>query len=196
MQKKLIIGLGFQARAGKDTVAEYLVCNYGFKRYAFADKLREVCSILTGENAFAPDFKDGTTPLEMSGGQLLQKVGNIMRQVHPDVWTRIVANKVNGSDYACIVIPDVRYQSDATCIREMGGILWRIYRPALAIDTHVSEQQGYSINWDKIIYNDSDLTNLHETITVLLEELGVSALDKPAASSDNPAPPQVPESAP
>ena len=39
----MIIGLGFKARSGKDTVADYLIENYGFKRLAFADALKEGC---------------------------------------------------------------------------------------------------------------------------------------------------------
>jgi hypothetical protein len=37
----MIIGLSGYARSGKDTVAELLVLNYGFKRMAFADGIRE-----------------------------------------------------------------------------------------------------------------------------------------------------------
>ena len=37
---EMIIGLSGYARSGKDTVAELLVLNYGFKRVAFADGIR------------------------------------------------------------------------------------------------------------------------------------------------------------
>ncbi len=37
----MIIGLSGYARSGKDTVAELLVLNYGFKRVAFADGIRD-----------------------------------------------------------------------------------------------------------------------------------------------------------
>jgi dephospho-CoA kinase len=42
----VIIGLSGYARSGKDTVAELLVLNYGFKRMAFADGIREALSAL------------------------------------------------------------------------------------------------------------------------------------------------------
>ena len=38
----MIIGLTGYARSGKDTVAKILVDNYGYKRIAFADKIREL----------------------------------------------------------------------------------------------------------------------------------------------------------
>ncbi len=37
----MIIGLSGYAQSGKDTVAELLCLNYGFKRIAFADAIRE-----------------------------------------------------------------------------------------------------------------------------------------------------------
>lgn len=41
-----IIGLSGVARSGKDTVANILVNDYGFTRYAFADKLKEAAYAL------------------------------------------------------------------------------------------------------------------------------------------------------
>lgn len=41
-----LIGLSGKAGSGKDTMADYLSVNHGFKRIAFADKLKEVCAEL------------------------------------------------------------------------------------------------------------------------------------------------------
>ena len=38
----MIIGLIGNQRTGKDTVADYLVSNYNFKKYSFADPIKEV----------------------------------------------------------------------------------------------------------------------------------------------------------
>lgn len=40
----MIIGVAGQKKHGKDTVANYLVKNYGYTQRAFADNLKEVCS--------------------------------------------------------------------------------------------------------------------------------------------------------
>jgi dephospho-CoA kinase len=42
----MIIGLSGYARSGKDTVAELLCLNYGFRRISFADPMREAILIL------------------------------------------------------------------------------------------------------------------------------------------------------
>ena len=39
-----IIGILGNKRVGKDTVADYLVKNYGFIKYNFADPIKEICN--------------------------------------------------------------------------------------------------------------------------------------------------------
>lgn len=40
----MIIGIGGEKKHGKDTVADYLKEKYGYKKMAFADKLKTICS--------------------------------------------------------------------------------------------------------------------------------------------------------
>jgi hypothetical protein len=40
----MLIGISGRARAGKDTLAEFFIKKFGFKRVSFADSLKEVCS--------------------------------------------------------------------------------------------------------------------------------------------------------
>ena len=44
----MIIGLGYKARVGKDTVGDYLVKNHGFVRLGFADALKNGCAAMFG----------------------------------------------------------------------------------------------------------------------------------------------------
>ena len=52
---EVIIGLSGYAQSGKDTVANILVQHYGYKRVAFADKIREclfaLCLLYTSDAA-------------------------------------------------------------------------------------------------------------------------------------------------
>lgn len=199
--KKLIIGLGFQARAGKDTVAEYLVNNYGFKRYAFADRLKEVCSSLMHENAFGDGFKTSsfeTSPgVAMTGGQLLQRAGVALRNtIDEDLWVNIVRKQIEESDYTHIVIPDCRFINEGHIIKEMGGVLVRIRRPGIASDLHISEQEGAKINWDHMLVNDGTLDLLNWKTDCLLATLGVPVNDMLAGVSSIPEPPPAPSSVP
>src|SRR5579883_3181143 len=72
----LLIGLSGKPQAGKDTTAEYLVRRYGFRRLAFADRLREECRDLFHWNG----VKDA------AGRALLQRHGEARRREDPDYW--------------------------------------------------------------------------------------------------------------
>ncbi|OCI30275.1 deoxynucleotide monophosphate kinase family protein [Oerskovia enterophila] len=56
-----VIGVGWLARAGKDSVASILVRDFGFSRYAFADQMKEALAGLD-------PFLDGTTTVSTAGG--------------------------------------------------------------------------------------------------------------------------------
>ncbi len=196
--KKLIIGLGFQARAGKDTVAEYLVKNYSFKRYAFADRLKAVTATLLGVDTLDDDFKTNTFEVgqfnSLTGGQLLQHIGVSMRGIDENIWVNIVRNQIDLDPAPLIVIPDCRFVNEGAMIMEMGGVRLRIRRPGIANDTHVSEQEGNKINWDYTIYNDGTLDVLNWRVDCFLGELASRGLYTPVGAVDTPAPPPAPAS--
>ena len=56
----VIIGLIGNKRVGKDTIADYLVSNYNFKKYAFADQIKKVAHTIFGwsEDQLNDDNKD------------------------------------------------------------------------------------------------------------------------------------------
>lgn len=45
-----IIGLGFVARSGKDTIADYLVRQHGYRKSSFIENMKEACRIIFGFN--------------------------------------------------------------------------------------------------------------------------------------------------
>lgn len=93
----MIIGVMGQARAGKDTLADYLVVKYGFVRIALADPIKRSIrdwyglshAQLWGDDKEKPDFR---FPLPDGGGHLTgrkaaQVVGTeVGRQAWPDTW--------------------------------------------------------------------------------------------------------------
>jgi hypothetical protein len=54
----MILGISGRARAGKDTLAELFIKEYGFKKVSFADSLKEICSLAF--NIKLTDFYDDT----------------------------------------------------------------------------------------------------------------------------------------
>jgi len=158
---KLIIGLGYRARAGKDTVGAYLVERHGFTRIAFADVLRDIAGLLTGEDAYDLGFKERACVFDMTGGQLLQGL-SILRQLDPNIFIKAALPKIMSAERA--VITDCRFVNEAAALRALDATLWQIHRPGLPTDLHVSEQEGRMINWDETLVNTRGLPDLYEQV--------------------------------
>ncbi len=172
-----IIGLGYKARSGKDTVAEVLE-RYGFKRTAFAKSLKEAVKAIfhfTDDHVYG-ELKEvhnefwGTTPRD-----ILQRMGtNAMRNnFRNDVWLKSVeAEMLNDLDRDW-VISDVRFPNEANMIQLLGGSVFRVDRPgiksAIATTSHASEtsMDGWG-GWDGVIDNSGTLDDLYDRTAELL----------------------------
>jgi hypothetical protein len=164
-----IIGLGYRARSGKDTVGEILVRRFGFMRVSFADQLKRTVGQLYRVDPFDPDFKTTALPNGMTGGQALQQIGVALRGVDENIW--IHASGLTGyamMPNARIVVTDVRFPNEAAAVRELGGKLWEIRRPGLPADSHASEIGGREIKWDAVIPNDTTLADLEGRVIACL----------------------------
>ena len=163
MKNQIIIGLGYRAHSGKDSVAKFLIREHGFTRIAFADKLKEAGSIITDQDAKDPEFK--TSPVfGMSGGEFLQKFGTSTRSQIPDIWVEASGLRQAAQYLSRIVVTDVRHHNEADLIKELGGSLWHIHRAGTALDTHITECTGDQIKWDRVIKNHGSLSDLRYTV--------------------------------
>jgi len=175
----VIIGLSGYARSGKDTVAELLVLNYGFKRLAFADGIREALLALN------PILFDGTRLNELVGThgwevakakdevrRLLQVMGTEVgrKLINEDVWVWLLFNKVNTDER--IIIPDVRFPNEARMIEQQGGEVWRINRHNhSAVNNHISEHALDNHMFKRAVYNDGTLDDLADEIFMLMHNV-------------------------
>ena len=147
-----LVGLIGRKRVGKDTVAARLVEKHGFRRFAFADLLREAALdldpiVVPAQPAWASyrlseivarDGWEGAKELP-EVRRTLQNYGVAIRQVDPDFWVRPVMSAVVARS-APAVITDVRFPNEATAVEAAGGVLVRVLRPGLdESDMHESE---------------------------------------------------------
>jgi hypothetical protein len=170
-----IIGLTGYAQSGKDTVANILVEKYGYKRIAFADKIRDFLYAMNPLVACSPSgYLQGLVDLvgwdkakqEPQVRMLLQNVGVAAREViAEDIWIISALANVGVDDK--IVIADVRFENEAEILKSLGGQIWRVKRLGVeAVNRHISEIQmdGYKV--DQIFINNGtieDLENLIQT---------------------------------
>lgn len=172
----MIIGLSGYARSGKDTVAELLVLNYGFKRMAFADGIRDALVALN------PILHDGyriNEIVKMYGWEvakskdevrrLLQVMGTEVgrKLIHEDIWVWRLFNAIGEGER--IVIPDVRFPNEARMIESQGGEVWRINRHNhTAVNDHISEHAMDNHMFKRVVYNDGTLDDLADEVFMLM----------------------------
>jgi len=143
----MIVGLSGKKGSGKSTVAEYLKSRIeGAVVISFADPLKKMTSDLFGvpmkQLIGSEDEKNLMTQSGMTGRQLMQNVGQAMREVWPHCWVNAWRSEVD-SFYAHqgvspVIVPDVRYPNEVNIIKQMGGIVIRLTRHPFA-DQHESE---------------------------------------------------------
>jgi hypothetical protein len=86
-------------RAGKTTAATYLVEEYGFRKYALADKLKQLHHTVTGVLG-----KDR---------EWLQTFGASCRSVFgEDFWAERLIEQISKESPDCFVVDDVRYENE------------------------------------------------------------------------------------
>jgi len=185
----MIIGLSGYAQAGKDSVAKTLVEKYGFKRVAFADKIRELLYEMnpvldldfdTYKFTRLKDLVDAVgwdsakQHPEVRG--LLQRLGVGARTtIYEDFWVNVaLADVTNYKDGKNFVITDVRFKNEvaALCHPSLNGKIWRIERSGVgAVNGHVSESELNSLQPDYIIENNTTLEDLESSVINLMEVL-------------------------
>lgn len=167
----MLIGITGRRESGKDTVGNYLHRKYGFHRYAFADKVKELVAFglpkhqlgLTHEGRW-----DG--PKSPEARHWLQAMGHGARQVMgARIWIMLLNETMlleHGGDPHLVprVITDMRYQDEVDYVRKNGGYVWKITRPDIArttaSDLHPTETQVDAIVADIVIDNCGTLDNL------------------------------------
>ena len=179
----MIIGLGFKARAGKDTVAAHLVNNYSFIQESFAYPLkeyigREICGF--NDKQLYGAWKETVDPeWEMTPRQMLQLIGTdaLRKVVHDNFWVIPMKRKLkehirNGRH---VVISDVRFLNEVSMIRSLNGLLVKVDRTNLdkitGFEKHSSEFQLESYDaWDFKLDNNGTLDELYHNVDEMMKQ--------------------------
>lgn len=119
--------------SGKDTAAEYLTQNYGFKAVKFADPIKDMMrSIgLTTEELEDRKLKEEPHPLlrGRTPRYAMQKLGTEWGRnlIADEFWTSLWATRCASKNL--VVTADMRFFNEAAAVERNNGILIRIRRP-------------------------------------------------------------------
>lgn len=178
----VLLGILGKKGHGKDTVADYLVENYGFQKISLADPLKEATRVLFG---FTDDQLYGKLKEEVdefwgvSPRTVFQYLGtDIFRKdfqkkaphVGDNFWVkslekRLLSLQKNSGRY---VVADLRFPNEVQLVQKLGGIVVKIQRNLPDIDNHESETAIDSIDYyDKLIKNYGTLEQLYRSVDLV-----------------------------
>ncbi len=190
----MIIGLSGVQGAGKDTVGEILIKEYGFVKLSFGSALKDVISILFGWNR---DMLEGTTQesrlwretvneywSEKTGipdftpRKALQYIGTdlLRNQLCKDIWACVVENKIteliNLNPKVNIVITDCRFTNEFAIVKKFDSArIVKVERNNLNssnIPTHSSESEWADYPFDVVLPNNGSIDELKANIKNLI----------------------------
>jgi hypothetical protein len=141
---KIISVSGFIS-SGKDSVAEYLIAEHGFRRVSFASSLKDAVAaifswdrdMLDGLTKESREWREQVDPWwsnrlsipDLTPRWVLQQWGTEVCRLHfhNDIWVAAVENKLRSSADN-IVITDARFKNELNSIKSVGGTTVRVHR--------------------------------------------------------------------
>jgi hypothetical protein len=180
MAGKVIFGITGQKYNGKDTVGSYLIENKNFKKFSFAEPIKDVSKLLFGFNdeqvngkeKETIDVKWNVTPrtiMQFIGTEMFRKMmPQVIPNIGEDFWVTLTMNKVN--EYKNnVVITDVRFDNEIAAIRKNGGKIIRVVRPGIkSTSTHESEINILNLKVDYEVINDGTIEELYQKISKIM----------------------------
>ncbi len=175
-----LIGITGKARSGKDTLASYLSTKHGVERYAFAWPLKRGLRAMFDLDGRHTDGLLKETPIIELGGksprEMMQTLGTEWGRefVSRSIWVDLGLARWSQykSEGKSLAITDVRFENEATAIREAGGVIVHVRRgDAEAIKAHPSEAGVERQGGDLTIANDGNFEDFFEAADLELMPL-------------------------
>jgi hypothetical protein len=190
----MIIGICGLIGCGKGTAADILVEQHGFTKISFADKLKDGVSTVFGWDRemlegdtddsrqwreTQDEFWTKETKRTITPRLVLQEFGtDCMRNGFFDgIWVSLVKQQLIENPTKNFVIPDVRFDNEATMITKLNGKIWRVRRGADPVwfrmyqdigvepkDVHKSEWAWANIDFNTVIDNHGTLEQLKSQV--------------------------------
>ena len=141
----MIIGLVGFIGSGKDTVADYLVSSYGFRRESFAGVLKDIVSVvfgwdremLEGKTSQSRSIREQVDPWwaqrldipHLTPRWVLQQWGTevLRKNFHDEIWVAALENKLRHT-HGDIVISDCRFPNEIKSLRANDAQLFWVER--------------------------------------------------------------------
>ena len=186
----MIIGVVGFIGSGKGTVGDILEREHGYKKFAFADALKDAVAgiflwprgLLEGDTNASRAFRERVDVwwshklgYEVTPRLILQKFGTeaCRHGIADNIWIAALEKRIHG--YEDVVITDCRFPNEIDFIRSAGGILIRVKRgddpsPEEISKMHISETAWNNYDPDFVIHNEGTKDDLKENVKIIMTQ--------------------------
>ena len=192
-----IIGITGYAQHGKDTAGQRLVERWGYRRYGFADQLREMAlradpyvavpvASSHQQDAENVTFRRLAAVIATAGWEMAKTCPDVRRFLQvlgtdcvrdllgEGAWVDALRLRIARDGWSGpIVVTDVRFPNEADWIEDVGGLIVRVIRPNFdsgVLSTHASEKSIGMIPVYAVLVNDGTIPDLWGQVDQLVEE--------------------------
>ena len=184
-----LVGFTGELGSGKDTAGEALT-KIGHTRFAFGDALKRMLKHglgLTQEQLHGTQAQKAEPidwlDCEVTPRRMMQTLGTEWGRdlIHPDLWvlalrreleTHLIRRRLNA------VVTDVRFENEASMIRELGGVIIHVRRPKpkkpwwqqLFSREHRSERPPKVRPGDFVVQNIGTVEDLHRAVLEVVQQ--------------------------
>lgn len=191
--RPILIGIGGKLASGKDTVADYLVAEYGFIKMGMSEPLNDALLALNPlipTNLMGADMFERYQTVHARLGytaakenpevrRLLQALGTEVGRdmIDPEVWTKIAAHKIREqlAEGHSVILTGIRFENERDMITRVGGSLVWVDRPDLTTsegaEQHASENTLGAKDFTLTIENSGTIQHLETKAGLLIETL-------------------------
>lgn len=183
-----LIGLAGKMASGKTTASKVLEKEYGFRRRAYADPLKETAMSLfelSANQVYELADKNIVDPrYNKTPREIMQLFGTecVRNHIHPDFWVMKMQWFISKNATMRIVVDDVRFDNEADLIRNLGGVIIHMTREedpfkGTKASEHISENSIFMKFEDFSIHAHSH-EEVEEEIRIMAEFFGISTFKR------------------
>ena len=178
----MLVGICGKAGSGKDTIGDYLVKNYGFKKTALADPIRRIVKDVFVLDDYTVYNRVGREQVlknwpNWTVRKLLQIIGTEMFREHIDdaVWVKSLWYRIQSDPNSNYVVTDCRFPNELNFFKEHSKkgefICLKVKRPGhdgnVGVSGHASE--SYDLQGDFEIINDGNFESLYNKVDEIMK---------------------------
>ncbi len=194
MMPTYVILVAGYIKSGKDTIGDYLCKKHGFRRYAFADAIKDDVAQIHGFDRSLLDTHEGKDMIYYKGylhrpsfwmrflryiglaqsvRDLLIECAENMRRVDINYWVNKVISKIDNDGSSKVVVTDWRFPTEYSRFTETNYLIdtWRVSRPDILPTNCPTERSLDGFRTSITVHNTrlDDLTYLYSEIDKVIE---------------------------